>query len=511
VDAAGEGDVIKIATGVYTDVNTRDGLAQIVYVDKSVVICGGYTSDFEHPADPTANPTTLDALGRGRVLYIKGAISPTVKGLRIAGGNASGLGGGPWGDAGGGIYVKDASAVIRENHVFNCTAKHGGGLYLGNSSSHLAENTIVFNNAAYWGGGIDLYHSPATLTQNIIRNNTASESGGLSLYESDAILTGNTISDNTAGKYGGGGLSAYGSEATISGNTITSNTAEFGGGMSLFFSDSLLQDNRISTNTVDSYGGGVNLSRSKAILDRNVISGNTGGFGGGLALEESLARLSNTIIADNYVTTAGGGLYINHSGARLLHSTIARNRGGDGSGLCIAGWRPSFSTVTLTNTLLVSHTVGITVAAGNAITLEATLWGTHTWANDVDWGGLGTILTGAVNIWDEPGFVDPDSGDYHIGPGSAALDSAVETKVVLDIDGEQRPAGVGSDIGADELYPPELKNPVYLPLIRGNWGAYYPFTGLVELVDGQFGSGTLWAEPFLPLLATRQPAHSSQR
>jgi hypothetical protein len=58
-----------------------------------------------------------------------------------------------------------------------------------------------------------------------------------------------------------------------------------------------------------------------------------------------------------------------------------------------------------------------------------------------------------VNLWEDPVFVDPDSGDYHIGPGSGALDAGVDAGVYVDIDGEERPCGAGFDLGADEWVP----------------------------------------------------------
>ena len=99
-------DVVKVAAGVYADMNYYGGLAQVVYISKSLTIRGGYTTTNWTTPDPVANPTTLDARGLGRVLVITGTITPTVEGLRITGGNARGLGGGPSGwDAGGGVYV----------------------------------------------------------------------------------------------------------------------------------------------------------------------------------------------------------------------------------------------------------------------------------------------------------------------------------------------------------------------------------------------------------------------
>jgi hypothetical protein len=106
VDAASDGGVIKVAAGTYTGVQGRPApagyvgpsvITQVVYISKTVTIRGGYTTAFTDPPDPEANPTTLDARGQGRVIHITGDISPTVEGLRITGGDASGLGGGYWG------------------------------------------------------------------------------------------------------------------------------------------------------------------------------------------------------------------------------------------------------------------------------------------------------------------------------------------------------------------------------------------------------------------------------
>jgi hypothetical protein len=169
-----------------------------------------------------------------------------------------------------------------------------------------------------------------------------------------------------------------------------------------------------------------------------------------LYLFGSDATLTNTVLADNQTGGVRGALSVLGSSPRLLHTTVARNSGGHGHGVYISNWGSDYSTPTLTNTILVSHTVGISVTAGNAVTLEATLWGTGTWANATDWGGAGTIITGTVNVWGDPAFVDPDSGDYHIGSSSAARDEGVDAGVTTDIDGQTRPEGAGYDIGADE-------------------------------------------------------------
>jgi uncharacterized repeat protein (TIGR01451 family) len=504
VDAAAPGDEIRVAAGTYTGVNNYGGLAQVVYINKTVTIRGGYiTTNWTTPY-PITQSTTLDAQGQGRVLYITGNISPTIEGLRITGGDAAGLGGSPWvsGDVGGGVYARIATATISNNQVFSNTAdsgggglylldseatlgsntftantagwRGGGGLYLESSTAILDSNTVI-SNTADSGGGLLLYYSPATLSGNMIRSNVAEvHGGGLALDHSDAVLNGNTISDNTAGQCGGG-LYLGGGKALLSANIVASNTAGLdGGGLCLSYGDAVLSGNTVITNTTDGDGGGFYLEFiSTAMLSGNTVAFNTARWGGGLYLDNSDATLSgdvvisntarqggglylgnatltNTVIANNQASFRGNGLYIEGQ-ARLLHTTIAHNRGGHGSGVYVTDDGLSHNTVALTNTILVSHSVGIMVTAGNTATLEATLWGDGAWANDTDWGGTGTVVTGTRNYWDDPAFVNPNARDYHIGLTSAAIDKGVDAHVDDDIDSDPRPMGHSYDLGADEL------------------------------------------------------------
>jgi hypothetical protein len=156
----------------------------------------------------------------------------------------------------------------------------------------------------------------------------------------------------------------------------------------------------------------------------------------------------DTIMADGKVFEEGV-LYWAISALHLVHTTIARNTDDDGSGDYSADLD---STVALANTILVSHTVGITVAAGSTATLEATVWGAGAWANLSDWGGAGAILTGTINLWGDSAFIDPSFGDFHIGRDSAAIDNGVDAGIRKDIDGHVRPALAGYDLDADEFW-----------------------------------------------------------
>ena len=432
VDQAASGDEIRIATGVYTDVQTRTTLSsstlvvtQVVAITKSLTLRGGYNPPNWISSAPKAYPTTLDAQGRGRGIYITGDISPTVEGLRVTGGRAFGIADVGYG---GGIYVVTATATISGCQVVSNAANLGGGVSLLNSDAILKGNTAESNTANAQGGGLSLVESAATLTGNTLLNNNADNGGGLYLSNSPAVLSSNVITNNTANSQGGG-LHSRWSDPILSNNVFSGNEAisSRGGGLFLYSGDAILSGNTIVNNTAGDDGGGLYLIFSDSTLDNNLIVGN---------------RTSGN----------GAGVCIWSSAPRLRHTTLVDNSGGDGSGLYVTHFVSPSSTVTLTNTILVSHTVGLTVTAGNTVTLEATLWGTATWANATDWGGAGVILTGTVNLWDDPAFVaGPGDGDYHITGASAALDAGVDAGVTTDIDGERRPFGLGFDVGADEL------------------------------------------------------------
>ena len=485
VDVSTHGNLILVARGVYTDLHTcpvppgyfappsGNVITQVLYISKTVTIRGGYTAAFTNPPDPEANPTTLNVpTGRyARVVFIAGDINPTLRGLRITGGDATGLGG-AWGnhDGGGGVFIITATATLETNWVYGNTAYDGGGLYLWESASTFNQNTIVSNTATF-GGGLSLRSSNATLDGNVILSNTALYGGGGAyLNYSEATLNGNTVVSNSGG-IGGGLRLDWQSDATLTGNTIASNTADYeGGGVNLNYSAATLVSNTIRANVADNGGGlklendsratlrantivsntaydggGLYIRYSDPRLENNIVMSNTASQGSGLYLENSDAVLTNTVIVGNRVSGSGSGsgVYVMASSPRLLHTTIARN---GGSGVCVVEYALlGYSNATLINTILVSHTIGITVTAGNTATLEGTLW----YGNSADWSGAGALFTGTRNYWGNPLFA---ADGYHLLTGSTAINRGLSVGVATDMDGESRPDCVSVDIGADEVY-----------------------------------------------------------
>jgi hypothetical protein len=300
---------------------------------------------------------------------------------------------------------------------------------------------------------------------NLTNGGSVDWGGGAYIRNAHPIIRDCQVYSNTA-NLGGGGLyllQAY--IAKLIDSQVFSNTAAFyGGAVYLRYSDNAqITGNQVFSNTTTVYGGGISIVNNGTVtLTGNMIYGNVADAGGGVAIiNNDYVTLINNMVLDNRSPQNGEGIYVSGGDVRMLHTTIARNREGNKQGVYVQDG----ATLWLTNTILVSHTVGIEVSEATAV-LTCTLWGTGTWANDTDWAGSGTIITGGLahNQWEDPVFVDPQGGDYHIALGSAAIDAGVNAGVTIDIDGDTRPKGAGYDIGADEF-----KRNIFLPLVVKNY------------------------------------------
>ena len=435
LDLAVTDDTIYAAEGAYT--STSEAVASIT---NSISLLGGWDGSRTGSAlrNPDAYPTVLDGEGERRVVYISGPITPTIDGLTIRNGNAAGLGGYGNFDAGGGVYINVANAIISHCTISNNHAGPasdagngaGGGIAVINSDAQLDNNRII-SNTARWGGGVRVFYYTPVFRQNQFLSNTSLFGGGMYVMGSRAVVGDNLFQDNTGER--GGGIYLSNADATIAGNAIRGNQGSFGGGIGINIGyAAVISGNLILNNVVNMAGGGVSISNNGTIMQNNVI-------------------------ADNE-SPRSAGVDIKLGSPVFIHNTIARNTGGDGVGISVG----QDGAIALTNNIIVSHTVGISVTAGSTATLEATLWGSGPWANLSDWVSEGAISTGSVNVLGDPSFVNPAGGDYHIRPGSAAINVGVDAGVAVDIDGDTRPLGSGYDIGADEVWQ-QLQ--IFVPLV----------------------------------------------
>lgn len=442
--AAAAGDAIYIATGTYTG---SGGV--VITLTKSITLYGGWDGAASGPVvrDPDAYPTTLDAEGVRRVVFITGTITPTIDGFIITGGNATGLGGSLFdSDAGGGIYSYAASPIIQNNVITHNLASTqpgeramGGGVYavsggfVAINSNHIVSNTAGIDVRLTDGGGLFVM-GPGQVRSNIFEENVACQGAGCTgrgggIYvgwTNDGLeVMGNHFLNNQASQ--GAGLHLVWSAVRVTDNTVQGNRAARGAGIySYYDKGSVIEANTVTSNTAVSSGGGIDIYITPSTIRPSVV---------------------NNVIAGNRASGRGGGLYAssdwNISSVTFAHNTLVDN----GEGIAVG----ENMTVTLTNNIVVSHTVGITTTDSSANVLAD---------HNLFWSNSDDGIRGTNPVDGDPAFVDPDGGDYHLGPASAAIDAGVDAGVTTDIDGDARPQGSGCDIGADEfIYR------VYLPLV----------------------------------------------
>lgn len=416
VDTAVGGEEIWVATGVYTGVQTRNGVTQLVYLDKDVTIRGGYTTPFDTPPDSIANPTILDAQQQGRVIYVVTDTVATIAAVDVTGGDASGLGGVPnsslgWG---GGVFGINVTVTISHSFIY----------------SNIAETMPdFFGSVAGFGGGVAFRNSHVTLLNNTIRHNTASREGqgvggGVAMENSTFYLSHNWLLSNTA-------------LITTSHDVVVG----FGGGLALGNSKGEFHNNRIAHNIATEnggggWGGGVYVEqgfspseRSDILFDANLIERNvslvrprTGvnsslGEGGGILLYNAewmshtavVTMVNNLIQYNTGALTAGfglgGGLFaINRSDAFTLtfenndvvgNVALAQGQGVFPGGL-VGGLVVGGVSARLENNRFISNTAVISGSYGQAAALYVQA-GQFTQRNDIVRGNVGNAGGGGGN------------------------------------------------------------------------------------------------------------------
>jgi parallel beta-helix repeat protein len=425
-----DGDTVYAGAGTYTG---RGGA--VVTVTDSITLFGGWDGATAVPPvrDPGTYATRLDGENARRVVHVSGSCSPTIDGFTIMRGRAV--------DAnGGGVYVRDASPIVRHNLITanQVITGYGGGLYLYNAVAQVISNTVISNS-----------------TTAFVEPWSYSLGGGLYVASASSLVSDNLFSKNAS--FWGGAIHIASGSPTIKANQIVSNTAASGGGIYAVNDASLIRHNTIlGNNAYDYSGGGIYLyDASSATVDGNVIVGNRAAtYAGGIA-----SRLASTVLIVNNVIAGNGneGIYLYNTSTMVVNNTIVDNGlTGPEEGMLIGG----YIIPTVLNNIVVSHAVGIrSQASVTPVVNYNDVWN----SSETNYDG---VVTGTHDISTDPHFVDAAGGDYHLGVGSPCVDAGTTVNwLTTDLDSDSRPQGVHYDIGADELRP----QTIYLPLLERNW------------------------------------------
>lgn len=411
--------------------------------------------------------------------------------------------------SGGGIEIDDNVALSGTSFISN-TANNGGGLYVYQGAAVITGGTFIRNLASGSGGGADIdtygliasgtvfsgniaassqgggawvqggvtitgghfeanhsgndgggLYSSGSLVSSVLSHtdfisNSAVEDGGGLYISGQAVLRGGRFERNTAQRYAGGWYINY---ATTLTDTVTvSNTATWGGGG---YADggAELYGVQFAGNTATSGGGGGLYSLGQTDVTASRVTGNNALQGGGLYFWGG-GTIVNSLLTDNQANAAGADLYVNfHGDVSIVYSTLAAATLNPRQAIVLY----SSSSLHVTDTILSNYAVGISVTTGSTAFENYNLFYGNT-ANS-----QGSVIHGGNSlIGQNPLFVNPTAGDYHLTVASPAIDHGTNVGIQVDYDGDTRPLGFGYDIGFDERLGVTLNNKVYLPLVLKN-------------------------------------------
>jgi parallel beta-helix repeat protein len=368
IDAAVDGDVIRVKAGTYFE--------HIDFLGKSIVV-----ESVDGPA-----VTTIDANGSGSVTtFVNGEQPSTVlRGFTLTRGNGLGsavncMGASPTLEGNRitlnyarAVWCEVSDAVIRDNEITdnvdegiflrfsnaivenNVISGNDVGLYMRESTALVVGNVIA-DNLGGWGGGIYITETSTPLVaNNVIQGNNATVGGGLAILNgSDVLLVDNTIEGNfsTVGSQRGGGLFVQDASVTALRNTILGNHAEEGGGIYLGSNaGGLWEHNRIEGNSAILGGGGLLCEADPApVVRNNFIGFNQAWRGGGVYLRaatpleligceivwndadqgaglfaaaSSAGRVTHCTMLGNVAALSGGAIETNRNGSALIKNSI---------------------------------------------------------------------------------------------------------------------------------------------------------------------------------------------
>jgi len=420
--AASVGDTVKVA-GYCAGVQNILGTNQTVNITKSITMQGGYTHT-TWAFNPSLYPTTLDALGLGRVVMV------TNTGVM---GHLSNL--------------KITNGVMSDTAT--CPSGCGGGVFAANDLT-LTNMTFISNAARYNGGGAYSEHSLTIGNSYFKANSSARRGGGVGSSGTTLVITYTTFDNNfTSHPTNGGGGAVWANETTtvlINNAIFLNNTSAIAGGaidleQDGFISDSYFENNQCTS--CSNYGGGaIYVSRTLVLSQSQFVGNNSQARGGAIFFDYrsigSQSRLVNTLFANNHSVSSGMALYITTTGiVEIIHTTIASST----VGVTRQGIYMNGGTLFITNSIIANQFRGL--HQNNGVIYQ----NYNLFAGNVT-PITGTVNSGSNSITGTAAFYD--TTNYTLTASSMAVDKGINLNITTDFEGEPRPQGSMPDMGYDE-------------------------------------------------------------
>jgi Right handed beta helix region len=453
IQVAEVGDYIHVAGGIYSD-TTFDaeltfGVTATVLITKQISsLLGGYSPDFSTRDIETFETILTAANSPGAYVAVLANTDVRFGGFTLTGGSGAYSPEGTY-YPGAAIRVFGGSPTIHDNKIINNHGyRRGGGIYIGWGATPSILGNIIDSNSV-----------------TNLRGEVSSNGGGIYVASGPTLINGNLILSNSAGREGGGIYVGWNVPVTITENIIANNRVldpDFGRGGGVRTSgDSqvvVISNNEIHGNSLSGgfEGSGLYIA-SPAIIDGNMIQDNrapNGHFAVCVMNVTVPVTMSNNLVTDNI----GSGIRaINNQDFYLVNNTVARNT--------YQGVQVMFPpTTSPAETFL--HLLNNIVAYNGECGVYIENMGQHRMEYNNVYGqkyaycGFPSIQ--AYNISQDPSFTQMADEDYHLQPGSPAIDQADNSVAPLyDLEGTLRRYQKNVDMGAYEFVYPR----VFVPMV----------------------------------------------